>query len=92
MAREWGQAWAEKLFAYFRAHPEYHGPKFTWDGFPAMVGRLCEGSAGTHFVTRRWRTLGWIGGAAAIGRAHELVVAAGLVPAEHLTHDKDVNK
>jgi len=80
VAREWGKDWATALFKDFRAHPEYLGPKFTWEGFPAMAGRLCEASAGTHFVSRRWRTLGAIAGAAAVERASELIAETGLVP------------
>lgn len=80
LAREWGRSWAKDMFTRFHDHPEYRGPAFTWERFPAMVGSLCEDSAGTHFVTRRWRTLGRIAGAAASERARELVVAMEATP------------
>jgi len=57
-ANEVGVAYAEKLYADWKEHPEEDiGPKFKWSRFHKLCGRIASVSLFTCFTDDEWHSL-----------------------------------
>jgi len=73
----------------FRLHPEYQGPRFSWDSFPDMMRRMAQAQGPISYSPRQWtkarhRELTKIIGDA----AYE--AACGYVTCHHLWSKKEI--